>query len=180
MINLFSKLKLDFPEDEIVERILDDLNHLIENYDYEDLAWIECSYIDNIYHKKYFTEFYNAIKKVPVEEVRINLSMYVFSSIIEARGLNYKTVSFFNENSNEYQGMYLWTIKRLSMSLSENNQFLSYLPIIENNDLLLERMLLNIVKDRDNLKNELNIQILKYYGLDWVIELDNDYEKLIA
>lgn len=76
--------------------------------------------------------------------------------------------------------MYLWIIKRLSLNLSERNRFLSYLPIIENNDLLLERLLLNIVSERDNLKKGLNIQILNHYGLDWVIDLDTEYENLIA
>jgi hypothetical protein len=34
-------------------------------------------------------------------------------------------------------------------------------------------------KKRENLKKELNTHILKYFGLDWVIELDKEYEKLI-
>jgi hypothetical protein len=180
LINLFSKLKIEFPEDQIVERILEDLNFLIDENDYNDLQEIDCSYIDNIYQKKYFSEFYSAIKKIPVEEVRIDLSKYVFGSIIEVKGLNHKTVSFFKENSNEYPGMYLWAKKRLSQKLLEQNQVLSYVTLKDNNDLLLERLLLNIVSKRENLKDELNIQILKYYGLDWVIELDNQYEKLIS
>ena len=180
LINLFSKLRIAYQEDQIVERILEDLNFLIEENDYNDLQEIDCSYIDNIYQKKYFTEFYYAIKKIPVEEVRINLSKYVFGSIIEDKGLNYQTVSFFKENSNEYPGMYLWAQKRLSLKLLEQNDYLSYVTIKDNNDLLLERLLLNIVSKRENLKDELNIQILKHYGLDWVIELDNEYEKLIV
>jgi len=179
LINLFSKLRIAYQEDQIVERILEDLNFLIEENDYNDLQEIDCSYIDNIYQKKYFTEFYCAIKKIPVEEVRINLSKYVFDSIIEVKGLNHSTVSFFKENSNEYPGMYLWAQKRLSLKLLEQNEYLSYVTIKDNNDLLLERLLLNIVSKRENLKDELNIQILKHYGLDWVIELDNEYEKLI-
>lgn len=179
LINLFSKLRIAYQEDQIVERILEDLNFLIEENDYNDLQEIDCSYIDNIYQKKFFTEFYCALKKIPVEEVRINLSKYVFDSIIEDKGLNYQTVSFFKENSNEYPGMYLWAQKRLSLKLLEQNEYLSYVTIKDNNDLLLERLLLNIVSKRENLKDELNIQILKHYGLDWVIELDNEYEKLI-
>jgi hypothetical protein len=179
LINLFSKLKIDFPEDELVERLLDDLNNLIDEHDYNDLQEIDCSYIDNIYHKKYFAEFYTAIKKIPVEEVRIDLSKYVFGSIMEVKGPNYQTVSFFKENSNEYPGMYLWAQKRLSLKLLEQNDYLSYVTIKDNNDLLLERLLLNIVSKRENLKDELNIHILKHYGLDWVINLDNEYEKLI-
>jgi len=180
LINLFSKLRIAYQEDQIVERILEDLNFLIEENDYNDLQEIDCSYIDNIYQKKYFTEFYCAIKKIPVEEVRINLSKYVFDSIIEVKGLNHSTVSFFKENSNEYPGMYLWAQKRLSLKLLEQNEYLSYVTIKDNNDLLLERLLLNIVSKRENLKDELNIHILKHYGLDWVIELDNEYEKLIS
>ncbi len=180
LINLFSKLKIEFPENEIVERILEDLNYLIEENDYNDLQEIDCSYIDNIYQKKYFPEFYTAIKKIPVEEVRIDLSKYVFSSIIEVKGLNLNTVSFFRENTNEFPRMYLWAQNRLSQKLLEKNEELSYVVIKDNNDQLLERLLLNIVSKREKLKEEQNIQILKHYGLDWVIELDKEYERLIS
>jgi hypothetical protein len=57
---------------------------------------------------------------------------------------------------------------------------LSYLSIVEENDLLLERLILNIVSDRKNLKVPMNREILIYYGLTWILELDKDYEKLIA
>jgi hypothetical protein len=180
LINLFSKLKIEFPEDQIVERILEDLNFLIDENDYNDLQEIDCSYIDNIYQKKYFSEFYSAIKKIPVEEVRIDLSKYVFRSIIEVKGLNHNTVSFFRENTNEFPRMYLWAQNRLSQKLLEKNEKISYVVIKDNNDLLLERLLLNIVSKRENLKEEHNIQILNHYGLDWIIELDNEYEKLIS
>ena len=180
LINLFSKLRIAYQEDQIVERILEDLNFLIEENDYNDLQEIDCSYIDNIYQKKYFTEFYCAIKKIPVEEVRINLSKYVFDSIIEVKGLNHNTVSFFKENSNEYPGMYLWAQNRISQKLLKKDEELSYVVIKDNNDLLLERLLLNIVSKRENLKDELNLHILNHFGLDWVIELDNQYEKLIS
>lgn len=180
LINLFSKLRIDYQEDQIVERILEDLNFLIEENDYNDLQEIDCAYIDNIYQKKYFTEFYCAIKKIPVEEVRINLSKYVFDSIIEVKGLNHNTVYFFKENSNEFPGMYLWAQKRISQKLLKKNEELSYVVIKDNNDLLLERLLLNIVSKRENLKDELNLHILNHFGLDWVIELDNQYEKLIS
>jgi hypothetical protein len=180
LINLFSKFKIDFPEDEIVERILEDLNYLIESNDYNDLQEIDTSHIDNIHNKKYFTQFYSTIKKVPIEEFRLNLSKYVFDSIIDVKGLNHKTISYLKENSYEYPGMYLWAQKRLSLKLLEQNEFLSYVTIKDNNDLLLERLLLNIVSKRENLKNEFNIHILKYYGLDWVINLDNEYKKLIT
>jgi hypothetical protein len=110
----------------------------------------------------------------------LNLSKYVFDSIIDVKGLNHKTISYLKENSYEYPGMYLWAQKRLSLKLLEQNEFLSYVTIKDNNDLLLERLLLNIVSKRENLKDEFNIHILKYYGLDWVINLDNEYEKLIT
>ena len=76
--------------------------------------------------------------------------------------------------------MYLWAKKALSNMLSITVQEKSYLPIIESNEFLLERLLLNIVATRENLKNDLNIQILKYYGLDWMIELDQEFERLIS
>ena len=180
LINLFSKLKIDFPEEEIVERILEDLNYLIEENDYNELQEIDCSFIDDIYRKEYFLEFYNNVKRIQIEEVRNNLSEYIFESILEVKGLNHNTVYFFKENSNEYPGMYLWVKKRLSLKLLEQNEELSYVTIKDNNDLLLERLLLNIVSKRENLKDELNIQILIHYGLNWVIELDNEYEKLIS
>ena len=156
------------------------MNNLIEENDYNEIFEIEGSRIKNIFEKPYFWEFYNAVKQIHIEQVRLDLSKYVFGSIIEVKGLNHKTVSFFKENSNEYPGMYLWAKKRLSLKLLEQNEELSYVTIKDNNDLLLERLLLNIVSKRENLKDELNIQILKYYGLDWVIELDNEYEKLIS
>jgi hypothetical protein len=180
IINLFSKYNLDFPEDEIVERILDDLNNLIEDYDYNDLQEIDCSYIDNIYNKKYFSEFYTAIKKVPIEEVRIDLSTYVFGSIIQDKGLNYKTVSFFKENSNEFPEMYHWATKRLSTKLADSSSVLSYVPISQQNDILMERLLLNLISSRKQLKEPLTIQILTHYGIEWLMELDNEFEKLIS
>jgi hypothetical protein len=180
LINLFSKYKLDFPEEDIVNRILEDLNYLIEENDYNEMWEIEMSHINEIYQKSYFWDFYDAIKRIQIEQVRDNLATYIFGDILLQKGLNHNTLSFFKDKSIEYPGMYLWIIKRLSLNLSERNRFLSYLPIIENNDLLLERLLLNIVSERDNLKKGLNIQILKHYGLDWVIDLDTEYEKLIA
>ena len=180
LINLFSKFKIEFSEKEIVNRIIDDLNNLIEENDYNEIFEIEGSRIKNIFEKPYFWEFYNAVKQIHIEQVRLDLSEYIFESIIEVKGLNHKTVSFFKENSNEYPGMYLWAKKRLSLKLLEQNEELSYVTIKDNNDLLLERLLLNIVSKRENLKDELNIQILIHYGLNWVIELDNEYEKLIS
>lgn len=76
--------------------------------------------------------------------------------------------------------MYLWAQKRLSQKLLEKKEELSYVVIKDNNDLLLERLLLNIVSTRENLKFERNIHILKHYGLDWVNDLDREYERLIA
>ena len=180
LINLFSKFKIEFSEKEIVNRIIDDLNNLIEENDYNEIFEIEGSRIKNIFEKPYFWEFYNAVKQIHIEQVRLDLSEYIFESIIEVKGLNHKTVSFFKENANEYPGMYLWAQNRLSQKLLEQNEMLSYVTLKDNNDLLLERLLLNIVSKRENLKDELNLHILKHYGLDWVIELDNEYEKLIS
>jgi hypothetical protein len=180
LINLFDHFEVDFPEDEIVDTILGDLKYLIEENDYNQLQHIENSGINNIFQKTYFPDFYNEVKRIQIEQVRNSLSEYIFESIIDVKGLNHKTFSFFKENSNEYPGMYLWAQKRLSLKLLEQNEYLSYVTIKDNNDLLLERLLLNIVSKRENLKDELNIQILKHYGLDWVIELDNEYEKLIV
>ena len=112
--------------------------------------------------------------------MRRDLSEYIFESIIEVKGLDLNTVFFFRENTNEFPGMYLWAQNRLSQKLLEINEELSYVVIKDNNDLLLERLLLNIVSKRENLKNEFNIHILKYYGLDWVINLDNEFEALIS
>jgi hypothetical protein len=180
LINLFSKFNIEFPEEEIVDRIIDDLNNLIEENDYNEIFEIEGSRIKNIFEKPYFWEFYNAVKQIHIEQVRRDLSEYIFESIIEVKGLNHNTVSFFRENTNEFPGMYIWAQNRLSQKLQGKNEELSYVVIKDNNDLLLERLLLNILSKRDNLKDELNIHILKHYGLEWLIELDNEYDKLIS
>ena len=180
LINLFTAYKIEFPEKEIVDRIIEDLNYLIEEKDYIEVLEIENCSIDNIYQKSYFWDFYNTVKRIYIEELSINLSRYIFEDILEKKGVSYKTVLFFKENSNQFPGMYAWAIKRLSIRLSDTNTFLSYLPIIDQNEILLERLLMNIVSNRKQLKVALNIQILKYYGLDWVLELDNEYEKLMT
>jgi len=180
LINLFNQHQIDFPEEEIIERILEDLDAMIEENDYNEMWVIENSKIDRVYSKSYFSDFYDCVKRIQIEQVRNNLSEYIFESIIELKGLNYNTISFFRENANEYRGMYLWAKKRLSQKLFEKNEELSYVVLKDNNDLLLERLLLNIVSKRENLKEEIKIETLKHYGLDWVIELDNEYEKLIA
>ena len=179
LINLFSKYKIDFPENEIVERIIEDLNYLIEEKDYTEILEIENCSINNIYQKSYFWDFYNTVKRIYIEELSINLSRYIFEDIIEKKGVSYKTVLFFKDNSNQFPGMYAWAIKLLSIKISETNPMHSYIPIRNQNDLLLERLLLNIVSNREQLKDALNIDILKYYDMDWVIELDYEYEKLI-
>jgi hypothetical protein len=180
LINLFSKYKLDFAEMDIFNRIIEDLDCLIEENDINQM-WgaIEESCINNIYQKPYFWDFHNAVKRIQFELVRENLSEYIFEDILFHQGINQKTVLFFRDNSTDYPEMYKWAIKRLSKKISETNQFLSYLPIMEENDQLMERLLQNIVSSREQLKEPLNIKILKHYGLDWVITLDNQYEKLI-
>ncbi len=180
LINLFNQYQIDFHEEEIVERILEDLNYLIEENDYNEMWVIENSKIDQIYSKSYFSDFYDCVKRIQIEQVRISISECIFTDIISTKGLNHATLEFFKSNRDDFPGMYLWAKKALSNMLSITVQEKSYLPIIESNEFLLERLLLNIVATRENLKNDLNIQILKYYGLEWVIELDNEYEKLIS
>ena len=180
LINLFSKYKIDFPEKEIIDRILEDLNYLIEENDHNEMDEIANSAIYKIYEKDYFWDFYNSIKKIQIENVKEHMVKKIFEDIILYKGTNYNTVIFFKDNSTDYPGMYNLAIKRLSKHLSETNQLFSYLPIRQDNDLLLERLLLNIVSNRKRLKEPLNIQILNHYSLEWVMELDNEYEKLIS
>ena len=166
---------------DIVNRIIEDLDCLIEENDINQM-WgvIEESCINNIYQKPYFWDFYNAVKRIQSELVRENLSEYIFEDILFHQGINQKTVLFFRDNSTDYPEMYKWAIKRLSTKISETNQFLSYLPIMKENDQLMERLLQNIVSSREQLKEPLNIKILKHYGLDWVIKLDNEFENIIT
>ena len=180
LINLFNQYQIDFHEEEIVERILEDLNYLIEENDYNEMWVIENSKIDQIYSKSYLSDFYDCVKRIQIEQVRISMSEFIFTDIITTKGLNQATLEFFKSNRDDFPGMYLWAKKALSNMLSITVQEKSYLPIIESNEFLLERLLLNIVATRENLKNDLNIQILKYYGLEWMIELDNEYENLIS
>ena len=107
------------------------------------------------------------------------MSRYIFEDIIEKKGVSYKTVLYFKENSNQFPRMYAWALKRLSIKISQTNRIHSYIPLRNQNDLLLESLLLNIVSNRDNFKVDLNIEILKYYGLDWLLELENEYEIMI-
>ena len=179
LINLFSKYKIDFPENEIVERIIEDLNYLIDEKDYTEILHIENSGINNIYQKSYFWEFYNTVKRIYIDELCFNLSRYIFEDIIEKKGVSYKTVLYFKENSNQFPRMYAWALKRLSIKISQTNRIHSYIPLRNQNDLLLESLLLNIVSNRDNFKVDLNIEILKYYGLDLLLELENEYEIMI-
>ena len=59
------------------------------------------------------------------------------------------------------------------------------MKIVEKSDEYQQMMVeessnLQFAKDQlASTEEELNIQILKHYGLDWVINLDNEYEKLI-
>lgn len=179
IINLFSRFKIEFPENEIVDRIIDDLNNLIEENDYDEIYVIESSSINYIYDKPYFWEFYNAVKRIHIEQVRNNLGEYIFESIIEKKGINYKSILFFKENSYLFPGMYNWAMKRLSLKLSETNSVQAYLPISNQNELLLERLLLHIVSSREQLKEPSTMQILNHYDLRWLVELDDEYEELI-
>jgi hypothetical protein len=179
LINLYNHYQIDFQEEEVVERILEDIDFMIDENDYNEMWVIETSRINNIYDKPYFALFYDKIKCIQIEQVRNDLSKYIFADIIEKKGVNYQTVLYFKENATEFPGMYSWAIKRLSMKLFDLSPVLSYLPICHQNELLLERLLLNILSSRNKLKEDLNIQILNYYNLSWLSELDNEYEKLI-
>jgi hypothetical protein len=178
LINLFSNYSIYFPEDKIVDRILEDLNFLIVENDYDEMNVIETSEIKGIYNKSYFWDFYNTIKRISIEQVRNYLSEYIFHDIIKTRGLNNSTITFLKNNSNDFPGMHLWAKKALSEKISETELELSYLPILENNELLLERLLVNIVSKRESLKQPGNIEIIKYYGLNWVLELGNEFDRL--
>jgi hypothetical protein len=178
LINLFSRYKVDFPENEILDRILDDLNNLIEENDYNEMWVIEMSRINQIYQKPYFWEFYNTVKKINIEQVRDNLSEYIFEDILRTKGINNNTILFFKENAIEFPGMYPYAIKRLSTKLAESRPVLSYVPIAQQNQMLLERLLLNMVSNREKIKELLTAEILNHYGLEWLMELDDEYEKL--
>ena len=180
LINLFSKFNIEFPEEEIVDRILDDLNNLIEENDYNEMWVIEMSRINQIYQKTYFLEFYNAVKRINIEQVRNNLSEYIFEDILQTKGVNNNTLLFFKENSIEYPGMHRLAIKRLSTKLADSSSEMSYLSIAQHNEMLLERLLLNMVSSREKIKEPLTIEILNHYGLEWLMELDNEFEKLIS
>lgn len=71
LINLFSKLRIAYQEDQIVERILEDLNFLIEENDYNDLQEIDCSYIDNIYQKSSSRNFIVLLKRFQLKRLEL-------------------------------------------------------------------------------------------------------------
>jgi hypothetical protein len=180
LINLFSTYKVDFPEKEILDRILDDLNNLIEENDYNEMWVIEMSRINQIYQKTYFWELYNTVKRINIEQVRNNLSEYIFEDILQTKGINNNALLFFKENAIEFPGMYTWAIKRLSTKLAESRPVLSYVPIAQQNEMLLERLLLNMVSNREKIKEPLTAEILNHYGLEWLMELDYEFERLIS
>ena len=180
LINLFNYYEIDFEEEEIVDRILDDLINLIEENDYNEMCEIESSFIHGIYSKPYFEKFFDTIKSIQIEQVKNNLSEYIFEDILHTKGINYNTQLFFKENSHKFPGFYLRAIKRISIKFAESSPILTYLPIVKHNVFLLESLLLNIVSSREKLKDPLNVHILNYYSLEWVLELDYEYEKLIS
>jgi hypothetical protein len=136
--------------------------------------------IRNIYNQPYFWNFYNAFKRIKIEEARMRMCNYVFLDIINNKGLNQSTIDFFRNKTIDFSEMYLWVQKALSAKISEAELELSYLPILENNELLLERLLLNIVSNRAHIKENHNIEVFKHFGLDCLLALDNDYEQLIS
>ena len=195
LINHFTKYNLDFPEEKIINQILEDLNFLIDENESNDLcaismitpikttmdyspSWKSVGIL-NIYNKPYFLNFYSALKRIKIEESRIRMCNFVFWDIFNNKGLNQSTIDFFRNNSADFPSMYIWSKKAFSEKISKYDLERSYLPINDNNELLLERLLLNIVSKRENLKDEQNMHILKHYGLAWVIELVKEYEKLI-
>ena len=99
---------------------------------------------------------------------------------MQTKGINNNTLLFFKENAIKFPGMYAWAIKRLSTKLAESRPVLSYVPIAQQNEMLLERLLLNMVSNREKIKEPLTADILNHYGLEWLMELDNEFEKLIS
>jgi hypothetical protein len=79
LINLFSKLKIEYNENQIVDRIIEDVNSLNEVKDYNEIFDIEDSFIIEIFDKPYFTKFYEAVKSVYMEQVRTKMSKSIFN-----------------------------------------------------------------------------------------------------
>jgi hypothetical protein len=178
LINLFSKLKIEYNENQIVDRIIEDVNSLNEVKDYNEIFDIEDSFIIEIFDKPYFTKFYEAVKSVYMEQVRTKMSKYIFEDIIRVKGLSFSTLDFFKVNSQDFPKMYLWCRIELSEQLFKHFRYKPYSLICEYNDYLLEKFLLTIVTRGEFTTGE-SASILEYFGLNWVIELDQEFERLL-
>ena len=179
LINLFSKLKIEYNEDQIVDRIIEDVNSLNEVKDYNEIFDIEDSFITEIFEKPYFTKFYEAVKSVYMEQVRTKMSKYIYEDIIRVKGLSLSTLEFFKLNSQDFPHMYLWSRIELSEQLFVHFRYKPYSLICEYNDYLIEKFLLTIVSRGDFTTGE-SAWILQYFGLNWLLELDNEYNRLIS
>ena len=179
LINLFSKLKIEYNEDQIIDRIIEDVNSLNEVKDYNEILDIEDSFISEIFDKPYLSKFYEAVKSVYMEQVRTKMSKYIFEDIIRVKGLSLSTLEFFKVNSQDFPNMYLWGRIELSEQLFKHFRYKPYSLICEYNDYLLEKFLLTIVTRGEFATGE-SASILEYFGLNWLLELDNDYNRLIS
>lgn len=179
LINLFSKLKIEYNEDQIVDRIIEDVKSLNEVKDYNEIFDIVDSFITEIFDKLYFTKFYEAVKSVYMEQVRTKMSKNIFEDIIRVKGLSLSTLEFFKLNSQDFPNMYLWGRIELSEQLFKHFKYKPYSLICEYNDYLLEKFLLTIVTRGDFTTTE-SASILEYFGLNWLLELDNEYNRLIS
>ena len=75
----------------------------------------------------------------------------------------------------EYPSMYQRGLDKLSEEAVKTSNDISYFLLRSDNNLLLKRLLMNTVSKIDNLSDPLNKQILKYYNLNWVLRLYDDY-----
>jgi hypothetical protein len=179
MVNLFSKLQIEYNEDQIVDRIIEDVNSLNEVKDYNEIFDIEDSFIADIFEKSYFTKYHDTVKSVYMDQVRSKMSKSIFEDIIRVKGLSLSTLEFFKVNSQDFPNMYLWAKIELSERLFKHFKYKPYALIREYNDYLLENFLLTIVTRRDFTTDD-SAPILEYFGLNWLLELDNEYNRLIS
>ena len=179
IINLYSKNKIPFSETEIFERVIEDIKELIEGDDYDEFWPIANCSIDNLIDKDYCDVFLKAIGQIKYEGVREDFLDNITKGIMATKGLNFNTILFIQETMTEFPGMYLYALNKLSEEASKMNNDISYYLLRSDNKLLLKRLLLNIVSKFENLSDPINQQILKYYNLNWVHRLYNDYLEII-
>jgi len=175
LINLYSKNKIPFSETEIFERVIADLKELIEGDDYEELWPIANCRIDNLIEKDYCDDFLKAIGQIKYEEVREHFLDNITKGILSTKGLNFNSILFIKQTMTEFPRMHLNALDKLSEEASKLDNFLSYYLLRSENKLLLKRLLLNVVSKIENLSDPFNQQILRYYNLNWVHRLYNDY-----